>query len=207
MTSSVIVWDIETVPDLRGYAAAKGLVGRPDDEVRSEMGDKFPKLIYHSIERRAGLFRDYPTDLFDLIIVDECHRGSARDDSSWRVILEHFKPAYQLGMAATPLRQPIDKLETRLFGEPQWRDAGAARCPCRGRYWMPTRSARIRLLEPDYACVTQAFYQKVSQNDAAVGGRLMEWFSRTTSIAGTQVPNWAIVLGVIIIILIIYNVL
>jgi 3'-5' exonuclease len=49
MTTSVIVWDIETVPDLRGFAAAKGLVGKLEDEVRSEMGDKFPKLIYHSI--------------------------------------------------------------------------------------------------------------------------------------------------------------
>jgi hypothetical protein len=49
MTASVIVWDIETIPDLRGFAAAKGLVGERDDEVRAEMGDKFPKLIYHSI--------------------------------------------------------------------------------------------------------------------------------------------------------------
>ena len=49
MNASVIVWDIETVPDLRGFAAAKGLVGKPDDEVRADMGDKFPKLIYHSV--------------------------------------------------------------------------------------------------------------------------------------------------------------
>ena len=49
MPASVIVWDIETVPDLRGFAAANGLTGRLDDEVRAEMGDKFPKLIYHSI--------------------------------------------------------------------------------------------------------------------------------------------------------------
>ena len=49
MPASVIVWDIETVPDLRGFAAANGLIGRPDDEVRAELGDKFPKLIYHSI--------------------------------------------------------------------------------------------------------------------------------------------------------------
>ena len=49
MPSSVIVWDIETVPDLRGFAAANGLLGRLDDEVRAEIGDKFPKLIYHSI--------------------------------------------------------------------------------------------------------------------------------------------------------------
>src|SRR6516162_1129160 len=49
MNASVIVWDIETVPDLRGFAAAKGLVGKLDEEVRAEMGEKFPKLIYHSI--------------------------------------------------------------------------------------------------------------------------------------------------------------
>jgi predicted PolB exonuclease-like 3'-5' exonuclease len=49
MPASVIVWDIETVPDLRSFAAANGLIGRLDDEVRAEMGDKFPKLIYHSI--------------------------------------------------------------------------------------------------------------------------------------------------------------
>ena len=49
MPSSVIVWDIETVPDLRGFAAANGMIGKSDDEVRAEMGEKFPKLIYHSI--------------------------------------------------------------------------------------------------------------------------------------------------------------
>jgi len=49
MSTSVIVWDIETVPDLKGFAAANGLGGKGDDEVRAEMGDKFPKHIYHSI--------------------------------------------------------------------------------------------------------------------------------------------------------------
>ena len=49
MPASVIVWDIETVPDLRGFAAANGLISRLGDEVRAEMGEKFSKLIYHSI--------------------------------------------------------------------------------------------------------------------------------------------------------------
>jgi predicted PolB exonuclease-like 3'-5' exonuclease len=49
MNGSVIVWDLETVPDLRGFAAANGLVGKTDDEVREAIGDKFPKHIYHSI--------------------------------------------------------------------------------------------------------------------------------------------------------------
>jgi predicted PolB exonuclease-like 3'-5' exonuclease len=47
--SNVIVWDIETVPDLKGFAAANGLTGKSDEEVRAELGDKFPKHIYHSI--------------------------------------------------------------------------------------------------------------------------------------------------------------
>ena len=45
----VIVWDIETVPDLAGYAAANGHDGKSDDEIRAELGEKFPKHIYHSI--------------------------------------------------------------------------------------------------------------------------------------------------------------
>ena len=49
MPAGVIVWDIETVPDLRGFAAANGLTGRLDDEARAEMGDKFPSSsITHS---------------------------------------------------------------------------------------------------------------------------------------------------------------
>jgi predicted PolB exonuclease-like 3'-5' exonuclease len=49
MNSSVIVWDLETVPDLHGFAAANDLVGKTDDEIREAIGDKFPKHIYHSI--------------------------------------------------------------------------------------------------------------------------------------------------------------
>jgi predicted PolB exonuclease-like 3'-5' exonuclease len=49
MDNSVIVWDLETIPDLRGFAAANGHDGKSDDEVRAAMGDKFPKHIYHSI--------------------------------------------------------------------------------------------------------------------------------------------------------------
>lgn len=66
---------------------------------------------------RDALHKEFPQDFFDLIIVDECHRGSARDDSSWREILDWFEPAYQLGMTATPLRQ--DNRDTYLyFGNP-----------------------------------------------------------------------------------------
>lgn len=68
-------------------------------------------------ERRPGLFKEYAPDFFDLIIVDECHRGSAKDESNWREILEYFVPAYQLGMTATPLRD--DNRNTyKYFGDP-----------------------------------------------------------------------------------------
>jgi hypothetical protein len=46
MNGSVIVWDLETVPDLRGFAAANGLAGKTDEEVREAIGEKFPKHIY-----------------------------------------------------------------------------------------------------------------------------------------------------------------
>jgi 3'-5' exonuclease len=49
MSENIIVWDLETVPDLQGFAAANGLVGKTNDEIREAMGDKFPKHIYHSI--------------------------------------------------------------------------------------------------------------------------------------------------------------
>jgi len=62
-------------------------------------------------------FGDYPTDFFDFIIIDECHRGGANDESNWRGILEYFSPAVQLGLTATPRRQ--DNIDTyRYFGEP-----------------------------------------------------------------------------------------
>lgn len=49
-------------------------------------------------------FGEYPPDFFDLIVIDECHRGGAKDESTWRAILEYFSPAVQLGLTATPKR-------------------------------------------------------------------------------------------------------
>lgn len=62
-------------------------------------------------------FEGYPEDFFDFIIIDECHRGGAKDESNWRGILEYFSPAAQLGLTATPLRK--HNADTyRYFGEP-----------------------------------------------------------------------------------------
>jgi type I restriction enzyme R subunit len=110
------------------------LVDQPKDGIFAAFGDARYKIesgevvqsremyfaIYQALaedERRAGLFKAFAPDFFDLIIVDECHRGSSRDDSAWRVILDHFEPAYKLGMTATPMRE--DNRDTYLyFGNP-----------------------------------------------------------------------------------------
>ncbi len=62
-------------------------------------------------------FGEYPSDFFDFIVIDECHRGGANDESNWRGILDYFSPAVQLGLTATPKRK--DNVDTYLyFGEP-----------------------------------------------------------------------------------------
>ena len=62
-------------------------------------------------------FGDYPEDFFDFIIIDECHRGGANDESSWREILNYFSPAVQLGLTATPKRT-VNADTYSYFGEP-----------------------------------------------------------------------------------------
>ena len=62
-------------------------------------------------------FGEYPSDFFDFVIIDECHRGGANDESSWRAIMEHFAPAVQLGLTATPKRD-VNGDTYDYFGEP-----------------------------------------------------------------------------------------
>ena len=64
-------------------------------------------------------FGEYPKDFFDVIIVDECHRGGANDESNWRDILEYFASAVQIGLTATPKRK--DNVDTyKYFGDPKF---------------------------------------------------------------------------------------
>jgi type I restriction enzyme R subunit len=74
--------------------------------------------IYQALSTASeDVFRQYRPDFFDLIIIDECHRGSSRDESSWRAVLNYFEPAVQFGMTATPLREESrDSYE--YFGNP-----------------------------------------------------------------------------------------
>src|SRR5262245_9593794 len=72
---SVVVWDLETVPDLAGFAAANDLVGKSDVEVREALGDKFPKHIYHSIVCIGALIAHWEANYWVVDAVGAPHVG------------------------------------------------------------------------------------------------------------------------------------
>ncbi len=131
-------WNRKGIPNRRPkilfLADRNILIDDPKDKTFKPFGDARFKIekgnivksreiyfaIYQAIsdkEDRAGAYREYDRDFFDAIIVDECHRGSANDEGSWRQILDYFSGAVQIGMTATPLRD--DNIDTyRYFGNP-----------------------------------------------------------------------------------------
>jgi type I restriction enzyme R subunit len=68
-------------------------------------------------EEWKQIYRQFPADFFDLIVIDECHRGSAADDSAWREVLDYFTSATHLGLTATP-KETKDVSNSYYFGEP-----------------------------------------------------------------------------------------
>ena len=73
--------------------------------------------LYQAItgpEDHQKIFREFSPTFFDLIVIDECHRGSAADDSAWREILEYFSSATQIGLTATPRETPV-RFQHQLF--------------------------------------------------------------------------------------------
>jgi type I restriction enzyme R subunit len=75
--------------------------------------------LYQAIsgsDEESDLFRQFSPDFFDLIIVDECHRGSASDNSAWRSVLDYFSAATQVGLTATP-KETADVSTTHYFGD------------------------------------------------------------------------------------------
>jgi type I restriction enzyme R subunit len=92
-------------------------------------------------------FGEYPTDYFDFIIIDECHRGGANDEGNWRGILEYFSPAVQLGLTATPKRK--DNIDTyRYFGDPVY--IYSLREGINDGYLTPFKVKRIQTTLDDY---------------------------------------------------------
>lgn len=121
-------------PKILYLADRNFLVDDPKDKTFIPFGDARYKIengeivksreiyfaIYQAIAEdkiRPGLYKEFSPDFFDLIIVDECHRGSATDESNWHDILDYFNSAVKLGMTATPLRE--DNKDTyKYFGNP-----------------------------------------------------------------------------------------
>ena len=114
---------------------------------RAKRGRKIYFALYQSLEQgdaQAELFREYPSDYFDVVIVDECHRGSASSDSRWRKVLEHFAPAVQIGLTATPVRDGVKKTDTyEYFGNPVY--TYSLRDGIEDGFLSPYRVRRVRL--------------------------------------------------------------
>lgn len=131
-------WNLKKQPNRRPkilfLADRNILVDDPKDKTFKPFGDARYKIekrkivksreiyfaIYQAISGNDGIedvYKEFASDFFDLIIVDECHRGSANDEGNWRHILEYFSSAVQIGMTATPLRD--DNKDTyKYFGNP-----------------------------------------------------------------------------------------
>ncbi|WP_019123903.1 EcoAI/FtnUII family type I restriction enzme subunit R, partial [Brevibacillus massiliensis] len=92
-------------------------------KIRNRKVDKSYEIylaLYQGVsgaEEWKNIYKEFSPDFFDLIIVDECHRGSAKEDSAWREILEYFSSATQVGLTATP-KETKDVSNIHYFGEP-----------------------------------------------------------------------------------------
>ena len=101
-------------------ASKKGLT---EKEIREEYIDKSFEIylaLYQAVsgtEDADDIFKQFSPTFFDLIVIDECHRGSAAADSAWRRVLKYFETATQIGLTAT-LKETHDVSTTSYFGDP-----------------------------------------------------------------------------------------
>ena len=165
-------------------------VARIDPQSLRKRGGSAPKnasvffTIFQTFMTDGGMtgegepvFTGYPPDFFDFIVVDECHRGGARDESAWRGILEHFEPAVQLGLTATPKRR--HNADTyAYFGEPVF--TYALRDGIEDGYLTPFKVRQMASTIDDYVYVPE---DDVIQGEVEEGRRFTEHdFNRTIEI-------------------------
>ncbi|HAX68517.1 MAG TPA: DEAD/DEAH box helicase [Anaerolineae bacterium] len=127
------LWKAKRKKKILFLADRNVLIDQAKDRTFSPMGQALQKIQGKAVKSREvyfalyqalanpvtgeNLYEQYPRDFFDLIIVDECHRGSANEEGSWRKILDYFDSATKIGMTATPKRN--DNVDTyEYFGEP-----------------------------------------------------------------------------------------
>jgi predicted PolB exonuclease-like 3'-5' exonuclease len=94
---SVIVWNLETVPDLSGFAAANDLVGKSDVEVREAIGDKFPKHIYHSVVCIGALIAHWESDYWAVDAVGAPHVGERTEKELITAFCDKIAELHQIG--------------------------------------------------------------------------------------------------------------
>ncbi|QMW01035.1 EcoAI/FtnUII family type I restriction enzme subunit R [Spirosoma foliorum] len=122
-------------------------------------------------------FGAYPPDYFDFIIIDECHRGGANDESTWRAILEYFEPAVQLGLTATPKRD-VNTDTYRYFGEPVY--IYSLKEGINDGFLTPFKVKRIQTTLDEYTYVSD---DKVIEGQVEAGKKYKESdFNRTIEI-------------------------
>ncbi|MFT7197949.1 MAG: type I restriction enzyme R subunit, partial [Marinoscillum sp.] len=114
-------------------------------------------------ESKSFNFGQYAPDFFDFVIIDECHRGGANDESTWRAIMEHFSPAVQLGLTATP-RRDVNGDTYDYFGEPVY--TYALKEGINDGFLSPFRVKEIATNYDEYTITAD---DKVVQGDAEVG--------------------------------------
>jgi type I restriction enzyme R subunit len=125
----------------------------------------------------APYFGGYPKDFFDFIVIDECHRGGANDESNWRDILDYFAPAVQLGLTATPKRR--DNVDTyAYFGEPVY--TYSLKQGINDGFLTPFKVQQIATTLDDYVYTPD---DKVIEGEVEAGTRYREpQFNRTIEI-------------------------
>lgn len=128
-------------------------------------------------DQPAPYFGEYPKDFFDFIIIDECHRGGANNESNWRDILNYFEPAVQLGLTATPKRR--DNVDTyAYFGEPVY--AYSLKEGINDGFLTPFKVKQIATTLDDYIYTPD---DKIIEGEAEEGKRYREpEFNRTIEI-------------------------
>ena len=152
-------------------------VARIDPPIPAQAeGGRAPKnasvffTIYQTFMTGEGepVFTGYPPDFFDFIVIDECHRGGAQDESTWRKILEHFEPAVQLGLTATPKRR--HNADTyAYFGEPVY--TYALRDGIEDGYLTPFKVRQMASTIDEYVYVPE---DDVIQGEVEAGQRFTE---------------------------------
>ena len=104
----------------RADGTSEDLTSAIDERRRIDTAYEIYLSLYQAItgpEEHQKIFREFSPGFFDLIVIDECHRGSAAEDSAWREILEYFSSATQIGLTATP-RETRYVSNIHYFGEP-----------------------------------------------------------------------------------------